>query len=259
MYHTEKRKIMPLSVQIIAHRGASAEAPENTIAAINRALALGADYVEIDVRLSKEGIPVLLHDPSTSRVAGNSCTLPIDSLYLDQIQEIEIGKPFGEAFFGERIPTLHDVLNLNWKKTGLMLEIKEGSQEPKQLVEAVFSVFDSIKCPLPSLVIGSFSLDIMKEVQKHPSYGKFSISRIGILEKMERVPLFLEEGIKHLALWHPLATLELTSFLKKEGIEMWAFTVDDLKIARHLISLSIKGIISNNPKKLLESEVYDLH
>jgi glycerophosphoryl diester phosphodiesterase len=233
---------------IIAHRGASKEKPENTIAAINHAIMLGAQFVEIDVRLSKEGIPIVLHDPSPARMTGKKNTSPIRKLLLPQIKTIDIS--------GHKIPTLEEVLNLTWENTGLMIEIKQGVKDLKMLVDAIFHVFENIK-NLPQIIIGSFSLDIMHTVKNHPNMKKFNIDMIGIIEKRQMIFPFLELDMKRLALWHKLIKPENINEIQKK-VDIWAFTVDSPETAKQLISLGISGIISNDPKTMIENLTFPL-
>ncbi|HEV8052261.1 MAG TPA: glycerophosphodiester phosphodiesterase family protein [Parachlamydiaceae bacterium] len=247
------------TAHIIAHRGGAKEVPENTMAALKWALDLKVDCIEIDVRLSKEGIPVVLHDPSAARMIGALKSPQINRLTLSQIQEFDVGLLFGNAYFGEKIPTLLDVLNLNWKKTGLMIEIKKGKQRAKVLVDAVFDVLASVKMNLPLIIIGSFSVEVVKEIQNHPLLAELNIEVIGIVEKPEMIPRFLELDIKRLALWYKIITPSLIQPILKKNIDIWSFTVDDIKIAQFLISLGINGIISNVPKMMLKSGIFYLH
>lgn len=252
IYNIEKTLMISSShTLIIAHRGASAEAPENTLAAIQRAIDLNSHYVEIDVRLSKEGIPVVLHDPSAARMTGDQNTIPIRQLTLSQIKKIAVGQHFGTAFAEEKIPTLQEVLSLDWKNTGLMIEIKKSVRDPKILVDAVFQVLSQIKKPPSKMSIGSFSLDIVKELQKQSQL--FSVEVIGIVEKPDMIAPFLKQKVKRLALWYKLINWDLVHTLKEENMEIWTFTVDDLEVAKFLISLNINGIISNNPRMMMEN------
>lgn len=249
----------PLPPRLIAHRGASKEAPENTLAAFNRALSLGVDWIEIDVRLSKDKVPIVLHDDSAERMSGTKHATPIDQLTLAEIKQIDVGHLFDKTFTEEKIPTLSEVLSLNWNQTNLMIEIKECPQDPKTLVDAVFREVTKIKTPLPSIVFGSFSLDILKEVQQHLSQTKMPFQMIGIIEEPQMIDLFLNYGLKRLALWYKLLHPELIQNLKSKDIDVWTFTVDDLNIAQFLISLGVNGIISNVPKMMMESQVFRLH
>lgn len=235
---------------IIAHRGASAEAPENTLAAIKRAIALKADYVEIDVRLSKEGIPVVLHDASAARMTGIKEALPVRQLTLPEIKKIAIGT--------ERIPTLLEVLDLDWKNTGLMIEIKKSVRDPKLIADAVIQALSQLKKPLPPIAIGSFCLEIIKEIQKMSDRLQSPCEIMGIIEKPEMIAPFLKQKVKRLAMWYRLATWDTVRSLKEKNMEIWTFTVDDVETAKFLISLGVNGIISNDPKMMMGSSNFYL-
>ena len=97
-------------LEIIAHRGFSAIAPENTIAAFAAALASGASSVEFDLQLSAEGIPVIFHDRNLERITGISGI--INEKSLDEIEQLDAGKWFDEKFAGEKIPTLAEALKI---------------------------------------------------------------------------------------------------------------------------------------------------
>jgi glycerophosphoryl diester phosphodiesterase len=234
--------------KMIAHRGASKEAPENTISAVKRALALGCYCVEIDVRLSKEGIPVLLHDEDLLRVTQIVNAPSVHLLSLSEIQAYDVGVSFDPAFKGERVPTLAEVLDLEWKDTNLMIELKECPQQPKTLVEAVYQVIlNASKKTRPSILfVGSFSLDIMREVREHEGLSSI-VQTMGIVEEPEMVGRFVAQNFRHLAIWHPLITSELMQSLKLRNIEVWTFTVDDPALAKELVAVGVSGIISNDP------------
>lgn len=236
---------------IIAHRGASAEAPENTLSAIKRAIALKVDYVEIDIRLSKEGIPIVLHDPSPARMMGVEIAPPIQQLTLPEIKKISLRQNFNNLFVDEKIPTLSEVLELDWKDTGLMIEIKECSKDHKLIANAVFQVLTQIQKPLPPIVIGSFSLNIVKESIKLSDQLNFPCEIIGIIEKKNMISPFMRQRIKRVALWYRLANWDMVKLLQENYLEIWAFTLDDPIIAKFLISLGVNGIVSNDPKKMM--------
>lgn len=123
---------------IIAHRGASAQAPENTLAAIRRAWELGADGVEIDVHLTRDGIPVVIHDADTVRVAGKKRVVSRST--LKELKALDVGKGFDEAFSGERIPTLEEVLAIMPPRKYLFIEAKEAPAA--QLAKALMPIFE---------------------------------------------------------------------------------------------------------------------
>ena len=100
---------------ILGHRGASAIAPENTLAAFSQALSDGADGIEFDVRLSRDGVPVVIHDGTLNRTGSISGT--VRDLTAAQLSEVDVGSWFSkrtgsQTFAGERIPTLSQVFAL---------------------------------------------------------------------------------------------------------------------------------------------------
>jgi glycerophosphoryl diester phosphodiesterase len=115
-------------VLIVAHRGASAYEPENTIRSFERAFKLGADFVELDVRLSKDGVLVVIHDEAADRTTNGSGL--VRSLTLNQLRLLDAGK-------GEKIPTLKEVLErFNRDEHMFFIEAKEPGLEEK-LLEAI--------------------------------------------------------------------------------------------------------------------------
>ena len=112
----------PSRIEVIAHRGASGYAPENTLAAFRKAAEMGADYFELDCRLSKDGEVIILHDADLERVAGLK-TAAAD-LTLAEIQALDAGSWFGAEFKGEKIPTLRESLALATETCGVYVEIK---------------------------------------------------------------------------------------------------------------------------------------
>src|SRR5438034_6344625 len=109
-------------MKIIAHRGASHDAPENTLAAVHLAWQQNADAVEIDVHLSKDGKLVVIHDATTKRTCGVSHK--VRELTLAELKSLDAGKWKGRQWVGETIPTLDEVLDIVPKGRGLVIEMK---------------------------------------------------------------------------------------------------------------------------------------
>jgi len=109
-------------VQIIAHRGAARFAPENTLAAFERAIADGADWIELDVLETADGEVVVVHDRDLKRLGG--VNLAIESSNYEQLREVDVGSWFGPEFADQRVPLLADVLELCRGKTGIVIELK---------------------------------------------------------------------------------------------------------------------------------------
>lgn len=111
-------------IAVIAHRGGRALAPENTLAAFRKAIALGADYVEVDVRATRDGHLVLMHDASVDRTTnGHGAVRDLD---LAAIRALDAGSRFGAEYAGERVPTLEEALGLCRGRIGIYLDHKEA-------------------------------------------------------------------------------------------------------------------------------------
>ena len=141
--------------KIVAHRGASGDAPENTLAAIRMAADHGATWIEIDVNISRDAVPVLFHDDGLSRCS-NGDGLVIEHT-LESLQSLDMGTWFSAEFAGERIATLDECLALALElKLGINLEIKPCSGWELPTTDAIAELLNS-KSTLPPIVISSFS------------------------------------------------------------------------------------------------------
>jgi glycerophosphoryl diester phosphodiesterase len=111
-------------ILVVGHRGAEAVAPENTWAAIEAGYRAGADLLELDVQLTRDGIPILFHDFSLAPKLGDPRWLR--DLDWDEVRELDVGRWFGPAFAGQRIPCLEEVLNWSRGRVALQLDLKHG-------------------------------------------------------------------------------------------------------------------------------------
>ncbi|HLO29131.1 MAG TPA: glycerophosphodiester phosphodiesterase family protein [Anaerolineales bacterium] len=143
---------------IFAHRGASAHAPENTLAAFELALAQDADAIELDVKLSADGHVVVIHDSSVNRTTGSRGR--VKDLSLQQLRALDAGSAFSEKYKGEKIPTLEEVFEALGKRTLLNMELSNYSTPRDQLVETV------------CMLVKKFGL------QKHVMFSSFFASNL---------------------------------------------------------------------------------
>lgn len=235
-----------VKTKIIAHRGASSEAPENTLTSFKRALALGVDVIEMDIYLTKDGVPVIHHDDVFGRTIGGEFLRKATDLHYKEMQYLEAGEWFHPKFKGEKIPSLEEVLDLLDGKVELMLEIKKHPHTPDKVVEGIFKILKRYK---QKQLIGSFDPKIIGQVMKtHPEYPV-----IGIAEDSAYVQMFLDLGVKHLALSFELLSEIAIKHFQKSGIKIWTFTVDTPEFAKYLASIPIDGIITNHPALLLNA------
>lgn len=234
---------------LIAHRGASFEYPENTMLSIKKAIEFGAPWIEIDIRLSKDGIPIVIHDHNLERTSNRSCV--IHDLTCAELKTIDVGSHFNPEFFNETIPTLEEVLLLKRNACKLMLELKESPNE-ELLCYAIKDLLLKTNTSLDSIILGSFSLNIIDCLQKILPQA----SLIGIVEDEKAIPYHLERQLSHLALWHPLLNQSLVEHLESQNVKQWAFTVDDQELAKSLTKMNVQGIITNHLRMLQSTLKY---
>lgn len=206
-------------MKIIAHRGASLEAPENTLLAFQRAIQLGADFVECDIRLTKDKVPIVIHDEK-----------------IDQALVCEL------TFEEVEILSFEELLNLNFGKTGLMIEIKKVA--PLSDVKHICEKIKKCNAP-PHFYIGSLEVDIVAYLQKLNR----DLPLIGIAESEKQIDAFLQLQPAVMALHHPLLSPERIAELHTKNVEVWGWTIDNPGF--HVEGLD--GIITNNVARFLQT------
>ncbi|MGB7202125.1 MAG: glycerophosphodiester phosphodiesterase family protein [Pyrinomonadaceae bacterium] len=140
---------------IIAHRGGSAHAPENTLEAFRAAVDAGADGIEFDVQLARDGVPVIIHDTDLKRTAG--VDKRVADLTSRQLAKMDVGSWFSAQFRAETVPTLEQTLHLLRDFNGLIyIELKCELNNFKPLVAAVCDVIRESRL-LPQIIVQSFS------------------------------------------------------------------------------------------------------
>jgi len=155
-------------IHLVAHRGNAREFPENTIPAFASALALGLRFLELDVHISADGIPVVIHDHDLTRTTGRpGCVLDMLARELVLIDACEPTR-FGERFRGTRIPLLSDVLALleRRREVTLFVEIKRASLRRFGYDEVVARVVDALKPARGQCVVISFDLAVVHRVRQ---------------------------------------------------------------------------------------------
>ena len=117
-------------VYVVAHRGAHQRIPENTLAAYKKAIELGVDFVEIDVRTTKDGKFVSIHNSTVDAYCVDGTTGPVKDFTLAELKALDIGSRVGPEWKEERIPTFEEILDLCKGRCGIYLDLKEGAVEP---------------------------------------------------------------------------------------------------------------------------------
>lgn len=248
---------------IIAHRGSSAIAPENTLAAFRQAIEDGADGLEFDVRLTRNGVPVVFHDATLKRIANKN--FRVSNLTSDELQTIDAGSWFNEknplkaksCFSKERISTFRETLTfLNDYKGLLYVELKCKDAEMPSLVEAVAKIIRQSKL-FSNIIVKSFTLSALEQIKKLIpdicTAALFAPQIMAILRKQSRL---IERAREHrsneLSLHFSLATQKLVKKAKIQGLQTIIWTADHPVWVKRAREIGIKAIITNNPTRLLD-------
>lgn len=232
----------------IAHRGASGQglAPENTMAAFEKALEIGVDLVEIDIHLTADGHPVVIHDRSVDRTTDG--TGFIDTMTLSQVRQLDAGSWFDRSFTNERIPTLEDVLDLCKFQAPVLVEAKTVES-----AEAAAVLIRSLRAQ-SHVVIQSFHGAAVRAVnrldRRIPTAFLMSGGEAILRRKTGVVRRVLKLGANALALKYKAAQPELVKMFLSRAMGFWVWTVDEEEDMRAMIDMGVGGIITNYPDRL---------
>lgn len=233
---------------VIAHRGASGEAPENTLAALRRAAALGAKWVEFDVKLSRDGACILMHDELLRRTTNGRGE--VRRYDLDELRRLDAGAWFNARYAGERIPTLEEALALCLDLgLDINLEIKPcpGRQE-----ETALRVIEVLRAGWPAgrpwPLISSFALVSLETVRlKAPELprgllvGRPTRRALALLDRLDCASLHCDA--RRLA-------PGLIEALRPSGRPLLTYTVNDAAQARRLIRMGVTAVFSDRPGEI---------
>jgi len=225
-------------VKIMAHRGASQAAPENSLAAVRMAMEAGSDWVEIDVQETADGEVVVIHDSDFMKLARNK-TKVWDARLLD-LQNIDIGSSFGPLFENERVPTLSEVLQLCQGKTGVLIELKYYGHD-QQLEQRVVDIVEKHGMSNEIMVMSLKPEGVRKMKRLRPNWkcGVLLSVSVGNIQKIEA---------DFLAVNARFATRSLINKLHYAGKEIYVWTVDDPVSMSLLMNRGVDGVITNRPE-----------
>ncbi len=224
----------------IAHRGASGSFPENTIRAFLAAVEAGAAMCELDVRLTRDGIPVVIHDETVDRTTDGRGA--VAEMTLAEIKHFDAGMRFGARFAGERIPTLAEVFDALVNRCGLNIELKADAAE-KPVCEIVRA-----RGAIEASMVSGFDWEALWRVRAiDPAI------RIGVLAD-KRGDAMLATA-RRLDAWavnprYNLCTAELVSEAHGHGFKVMVWTVDERAAMRRMIAYGVDGIMTNYPERL---------
>lgn len=236
------------SFKVIAHRGNSWQAPDNTRASFQQAIDLKADFIECDVQLTKDLVPVISHDSTTHHLLPKCKVSEINEINWENLKELDAGSWFDKKFSDQRILSLEEFLLIPKGNVGAMIEFKEETIKEDWMAKiAGDRVRSHARDKTGPILIGSLAPAIIIWLQDYLPEQDF----IAIVGRMKELDIFLKETrSKTFAIRKNLLTQELIHSLREEGKEVWTWTVNDLVIAKRLVEDGVQGLITNHPKKM---------
>lgn len=231
----------------IAHRGASAYAPENTLAAFELAAAQGADAIELDLHQTKDRRLVVIHDFTLKRTTGDP--RQIRSATLADIQRLSAGAWFDERFSDARVPTLEQALEFGRKRLLLHLELKGGSPYYPDIESNLLDAIGRARA-FNRVRISSFDAAALARLRglggARPALGLLTRrTRAGDIIRLARA---LRVESVHLA--RRRFTPAAARGLRQAGFPVYVYTVDDPAQMRRLIDQGADGLFTNTPDRL---------
>jgi glycerophosphoryl diester phosphodiesterase len=239
---------------IIAHRGGALESTENTIAAFQRAFRIGADGIETDIRLTRDGVVVVYHDDYFGRVEGlpqaQRTRLVSDMTYAELTAQTLI--PVGEDTGGRRVPTLNDLLAQVHGRL-LNIELKRGAKFDDLIKKTIAILKDYAE--LDRIVLEAPDLDTAKKLRKGlGSHLKLHINpeydhTVPVRDSLKQLLKFKPHSV---SIAYKLLARDMVDSAHRAGVEVWVWTVNDNSVAERMRELGVDAIKTDRPKTLMD-------
>ncbi len=228
----------------IAHRGAAGTRPELTAVAFERAIDLGAEMIELDVQLTRDGRLVVLHDRELGRTVSGSGA--VRERTLAELQRLDAGGWFGPAYAGQRVPSLDEVLDLTLGRVGLNVEIKSPAPDWQATADVLVDLLAN-KGATATTIVSSFDMGALQAVR-----AVSAAVRVAVLwHEPDIAPAFrhaADLGAEAVHPQHQLVTDALVRTARREGLAVNTWTVNTAERMRALADLGVDGIISDFPE-----------
>lgn len=241
---------------IIAHRGESHDAPENTLAAINLAWQKNADAVEIDIQLSKDNKIVVIHDVNTKRTGGRNKLVKRQT--LEELKKLDVGIYKDKRWRNERIPTLKEILETVPVDKKLIIEIKCGPE----IINILKDEINKSGLKIEQIEVISFDFSTAVKVKKAlPGHNVLWLSKLDYTRLRKIFPpsidkliaRTLENNLDGLDLWAgKMINKELVGKVRSAGLKLYVWTVNDPIKAKQLIDMDVDGITTDRAQWLVE-------
>jgi glycerophosphoryl diester phosphodiesterase len=236
---------------VIGHRGAKDFAPENTLASLREAHHQGATWVEVDVKLTSDGRPILMHDDRLDRTTDG--TGPVADRSLDEIRRLDAGRWFSASFAGERVPTLEECLDLVLTLgLGINLEIKPCPGRARETAETALAVAHRMwPADRPPPLVSSFSVEALEAAMRvRPDWPRGYLTS-GLPRDWRETAERLDAATVNID--HRKETPASVRAIRETGRPVLAFTVNEGARARELIGWGVTGVFSDRPAEVLSA------
>jgi len=237
--------------RIMGHRGAAAEAPENTLTSVRRVADCGATWVELDVMLTGDDVPVLFHDDSLKRTTGQAGLMAETT--FDVVRHLDAGRWFGPAFEGEPLPSLEDTLALIRELgIGLNLEIKPSKGRARVTAERAMDIV-ARHWPQggPPLLVSSFETVCLAVAQaRRPDLPRGLIT---LWPSAQQLQLLAGLACASYHCYHKRLRAKTAAAVKAAGYALACFTVNDASEAQRLFDMGVDCVITDDPRRLLQT------
>jgi glycerophosphoryl diester phosphodiesterase len=227
------------SILVVAHRGFSGAAPENTLIAFQKAIEIGSDMIELDVHLSRDGELVVIHDETLERTT-NGKGMVADHT-LNELKKLDAGSSFGPQFAGEIIPTLKEVLELAKGRALVNVEIKNPTHKRYSITELAEKTLAEVQKAgmIDKVIFSSFNPASLEWILFHRPWNS-----------LRDIPGSKEYSVLNLRNIH--LTREKIAEIKKAGKKINVYTVNPEEEIRQFVEWGVDGIITNHPDRLLK-------
>jgi len=242
------------STQIIAHRGNSGPSPENTRLAIKQAIDLGVDMVEVDVHISQDGIPILIHHSRLEYTTNGQGHVTEHT--LSELRLLDVGGWKAPEFVGERILTLHDVLDMARNRIPLNLDIKT-----ERVIPATIKTIQEMRV-LNQVVISGCTQNCVKNIRSQEPHLTVLLNLDVKLEQLALtgpaatfrsrcLAVAEQSGAGGINIAHVFANRLLIQQAHQKGLSVWVWTVDDKDRVRELLEIGVDSITTNWPEHMM--------
>ncbi|MGG0677452.1 glycerophosphodiester phosphodiesterase [Bacillus altitudinis] len=229
---------------IIAHRGSSSAAPENTIAAFDVAVEQGADYIELDVQMTMDQHIVVIHDDTVERTTnGNGL---VKSYTLDQLKKLDAGSWFDQQYTNERIPTLQEILERYSQRIGILIEIKHPKRQIgiEKAVARIINRFAYSR----HIIIQSFDVHALQRIKAFaPSLRTALIIKPDVFKLTKRKLTTYSSFANCLNMKKTMINRWWIDRIHTFGMDVFIWTVKDQKTADRIKKYPIDGVVTDNP------------